>query len=440
MAGEATGLPPAQLRVGGRSWLFGPLSVLGGLFSQTANLGPELDTRRVRGLEAGLRFQRRRLRFDVTAVVRSTDPSLTMAGSASRRTIRGTASAGLGPLRLDASAEVGESRDGLLRELAQRYQVGVNGYGAAGWFRVGLLYVEDLFIPRALQVDVGGAVHLAPWLEIYGSSTVDTDRPFFGEGVSSRLGAQLDLGRLTSLFAGIESLPDPTLDEPRWRFSLGVRKALSLPLPMRRDPGLEGVVFEDTNGNGVRDPEEAPLSGIGVLLGWERVVTDELGRFSFDQRTGRARVRIDSRSLGPGLLPPAGLSGPVSGWVEIPLSRAASLRVTLFLDLNGDAKRDARDAAAAGVLLRLVDQSGAAWEAHADDEGVVRLSAVRPGVYRIEVHAPSLPPRATAPDGLTVELRGGEAAEYELAIPYRPRRIRVSSGEELVVPEAPARQ
>src|SRR2546430_16488205 len=76
-------------------------------------------------------------------------------------------------------------------------------------------------------------------------------------------------------------------------------------------PAVQGVVYEDRNANGRRDPDEPGVLGAVVRRGAESVVTDRSGRFRFYDHTD-APARLDETSLPFGLvghaaaLPPPG--------------------------------------------------------------------------------------------------------------------------------------
>jgi hypothetical protein len=173
--------------------------------------------------------------------------------------------------------------------------------------------------------------------------------------------------------------------------------------PVRRAPAVNGVVFEDRNGNGRREPR---------------------------QNTGHSELRVDPSSLAPDVLPPPLMSVPPAGYAEIPVQRAAYLRVAFYLDLNGDGQRDPDEGAAVGIAVQLRDQDGNLWEASATEVGVVEFSATRPGRYVLSVVETTLPPEAGAPSPVEVELLGGTATVLEIAVPHEGRRIRFTGERE----------
>src|SRR6185369_10022867 len=81
----------------------------------------------------------------------------------------------------------------------------------------------------------------------------------------------------------------------------------------------KGLVYEDLNANGMRDPNEHGLSGVIVRRGDEYTTTEDDGTFKFtngpDKKT--ERIRVDPRSL-------------PDGWMDrgVSLSEAEARRVS----------------------------------------------------------------------------------------------------------------
>jgi outer membrane protein assembly factor BamB len=65
--------------------------------------------------------------------------------------------------------------------------------------------------------------------------------------------------------------------------------ATALVQAVPRNGPIEGIVFSDTNGNGVRDDGEPPLAAIGVSDGCDVVRTDQSGRYKLPHAGGEAR-------------------------------------------------------------------------------------------------------------------------------------------------------
>lgn len=358
----------------------------------------------------------------------------TEAGSfrLSRAIVRAEASTTLGPWAFHSSGELGEAR-----ELGLRGAYGALG-GSVRWYsddRWGWLRVRYSRRPGGIQttsVYTGGRYALGP-MEVYGglSTAITGDVHTTSFWSATEIRAQRNL----SIHIGASSRP--SLDADDWTFSLGVSRRLNLPLPLVRQPDLQGVVFEDTNANGFMDPGEPPIPDIGLALGYLETETGEDGRFSFRDATG-ARLRIQSADLPLGYLVSPDVVMPTRGEVSIPLLRTATLRLTVFLDRDGDGEMDTAESAGDGVVVTLTDSRGRQRSVTSDSTGIVRLSGLIPGRYTVTARPPGAAERpGQQPEVLTeIDLDPGATVEETLPVPLRRRTIRMQSSDEGGLPDA----
>lgn len=181
---------------------------------------------------------------------------------------------------------------------------------------------------------------------------------------------------------------------------------------------IEGVVWEDANGDGAMDGAEAPLANVTVALeqNGETVrtaVTGADGRYAFEHlRSGDYIVRAAQDGMLATTGEPAAMA--VRTWktdfeANLGFVRPAEITAALFADESADGVRQAGEPALPGVTVALVDAKGKETaSAESDADGVVRFSAVYPGEYRL---------RAVCPDGWTATLE--------------PDAIAAASGEKL---------
>ncbi|HVI59800.1 MAG TPA: calcineurin-like phosphoesterase family protein [Luteimonas sp.] len=83
-----------------------------------------------------------------------------------------------------------------------------------------------------------------------------------------------------------------------------------------------GVVFDDGNGNGVRDAGEAGIAGVAVSNGRDLVRTDAQGRYALSMRAGQTVFVVKPA----GWRAPRGEEGLPAFWRQQPLPAASSLR------------------------------------------------------------------------------------------------------------------
>ncbi|MEN8145921.1 MAG: hypothetical protein ABFS14_13360, partial [Gemmatimonadota bacterium] len=327
-----------------------------------------------------------------------------------------------GNLHVDLLTEMGSASDGLTEELVQRYRGVAYWYRSDGWVRLGASYTNDFGSPGTALIDLGFNRRLAPAVEAYGSLFVTLGQMRFGEGITFQLGSQINVAPDMALFAGIEALSGSVRESARWEFSVGVQRRLPLPLPIRRLPSLQGVVFDDLNGSGKRDPDEPGLAGIRLQMGREAVVTARDGRYEFEAEAGARTVRVDPGSLGRSLVSDGPYSTSERRQLDIPLRRTGGTRVLFYLDRDRSGTRDADETIVPGLAFQLVGEGDEAWALVAGRDGSATLKAIPRGTYAVLIDPATLPPRTTLPVADFIAVTGGTMSVWE--IPIQPLPIR----------------
>jgi hypothetical protein len=196
-----------------------------------------------------------------------------------------------------------------------------------------------------------------------------------------------------------------------WVFGVRLSHAFSI---RALAPGGGGVVFEDRDANGRRDPGERGVPGIVVLVDGRAQATDARGRFDAPEN---ARVEIDPTSLPVGWIV-SGADGRDLGVVP-----TGSLAVTLKLgtDLLGrtatvDFER---------LVVAVYDTAGRRWAYQPSADGRALFDALPGGAYRIEIEVPdgSSPPEVRETERVVAVSPGGEPAAMTITI--MPRRARL---------------
>jgi hypothetical protein len=212
----------------------------------------------------------------------------------------------------------------------------------------------------------------------------------------------------TELLGAIRNVPG-TRGTPGggWSVSFGLRTGLSLAWNASRPRGL---VFEDANHNGLRDPGEHPIADVPLRWGAVEDVSDARGRFQVP----------DGRD---GLIAPE----PGFGWqvtsaseTRVGVARAGSVAaVVRFAELPADAVESIPGGA---VVLRGLD--GTEYVAALDSLGQVRWTGLPVGTYTARHH----PPNGRAgwdPASESVNVQPGATAGVQLVASYSPRRMQV---------------
>ncbi len=144
-------------------------------------------------------------------------------------------------------------------------------------------------------------------------------------------------------------------------FTLKVERSSSIGVLDRRV--VTGVVFQDRNGNGVRDPGEPGVPGIVVHRGSETAVTDANGEYRMNSGS-TARAEIDDRTLPKGWIQsPRLLDGSADG-LQLGVIPMSALDVRIDLAPLPDGTIPATRVGTATLTLR--DSAGREWIARAD--------------------------------------------------------------------------
>jgi hypothetical protein len=246
---------------------------------------------------------------------------------------------------------------------------------------------------------------------------------------TQRVGLSAMLPFETYVRVDLERNPWLRATGPRgWTTALRMERSFGAPSLLRGGRG-SGTVFEDRNGNGVRDAGERGLAGVVVRVGGEVVLTDRGGVYRLS-RPGAGVPTIDETSLPFGLLlPPQGahgvLSGGRDGAVDIPVVPTGTVEVHLELvpDSLAGASRG-RDAITA-VSVRAIDARGRRHVARAVVDGVARFDALPAGIYRLDVDASTSTEPLAVQGGAPTFTVGGEAAKQVVRVVLGTRRVRL---------------
>lgn len=323
----------------------------------------------------------------------------------------------IGSARMEAGLEVG-TVNGLWDRNFHNLRLGVRWLDATQWAWVGITRYDYGIMNPEVRAEIAGAVEVR-------TAKIQAGANFpLGEALGRHLtlwsGVEVPLNQDYDVLAGLDysgARAEPT------RVSLGVRRRIGLPLPVRRSPAVQGVVFEDRNGNRVQDGGEPVLAGVEVRLGALRTTTDSDGRFQFFD-AGPGPLRILPSALPSGTMVPAGAYLPSSGNVQIPVIRTATLELELFLDRDGDGAMDDAEAVADGAAVTLIGPRGRSRDGTADQAGRIRFSALEAGDYTVRI----LRPGGTRPFESRLTLSPGARVTRTLAVPAWGREIRLQNG------------
>lgn len=184
-----------------------------------------------------------------------------------------------------------------------------------------------------------------------------------------------------------------------WLMALRVSGATSVFSPRRG--GIGGMVFEDANSNGVRDPGEVGVGGVTVRYGEARMTARRDG--TYDVPAGvRGRMTVDPASVPIGLVLHPRIAAALDEQRDLPLVPTGTVTLTLAIAADADGRRPVADLSRAEVWL--VDADGRQWAGRTIGTGEYRFENVPTGTYEVntDLSAVAEPLRVTAGDVLTV--------------------------------------
>ena len=413
-------LPPNELRFQASAGLWPSNGLLAGAYLVDNPRTAGLQADRILGFDGGAYFLNGSDRYEIRFRVKSADGSIPFAS----RTAEGIASSHLGPGYVDARIEVGEAESSIASGLLLHLNAGFNLRSSRGWGRAGLIYYRDPLTKGDVSLQVAGSYRVVGPAEIYGSVTTSLTRFDLWRRSYAEIGLQYDLTPTLAVLAAFERA-EGAFGSTSSRYSIGIRKGLPLPVPVRQPRSLQGVVFEDKNGNGRFDSGEPLLDGVRLEMGNSFAATRD-GRFEFRSDVPRGPLVVDPASLGATFLPPTIV--PVSGTdlVQVPVHRPASLRVRLFLDVNDNQVRDPTELPVLEAVVHVRSAAGETWEVPVGLDGSANLAAMKPGMFTVTIDPESVPGRMVVPEPLTVTVLGGDSVDLQLPVGQRQVRFQKS--------------
>ncbi|MDX1675296.1 MAG: SdrD B-like domain-containing protein, partial [Longimicrobiales bacterium] len=344
--------------------------------------------------------------------------------SFARATVRTEATWTRGSLSLQSDLQAGRSTELGATGGYQALGGSVRWYGAGRWGWLRLVHTRRPGSVVTTNLNAGGAIEMGPVHVTGGLST-----PLSDAAAGASFWSSTEIRARRNLTVHIGASARPTVGAGDWTLSLGVSRRLNLPLPLARHPDLHGIVYDDANDNGTRDPGEQGIPDVTVSLGHLETTTDDEGRFEFRDASG-ARLRLSSADLPAGYIVSPAAVLPARGDAAIPVLRTATLQLHLFIDRDEDGRRDAAEGPGAGAIVTLTDEHGRQRTVAADSTGTARITGLLPGRYDVTARPASATPRPGEPRILMeIELEPGSEAHHTLPVPLRRRTIRMGGDD-----------
>jgi hypothetical protein len=185
-----------------------------------------------------------------------------------------------------------------------------------------------------------------------------------------------------------------------------------------------GIVFQDRNGNGLRDAGEPGVGGIVVRRGAESAVTDANGSFRFTPGANGV-IEIDSRSLPDGWLQSPRALGAQSGQrdgIALGVIPTSALDVLVLLSPSPEGSATAVRVGVATLTLR--DSTGRTWVARTGAVQRATFDALPKGRYTLtaELEGPSEP---LVVDPIPSVEMDGTPGRRQITVTVRTRPVRL---------------
>ncbi|HBR13989.1 MAG TPA: hypothetical protein DD723_00390 [Candidatus Omnitrophica bacterium] len=235
-------------------------------------------------------------------------------------------------------------------------------------------------------------------------------------------------GRLRNVWA--EGMNNSAFNEMDIR--AGVRTSWETPFSWNPKGVVEGVVFEDNNGNMKQDQGEEGIRDVRIKIGNREAVTDPQGHYETTIRAKRVQVGVDIETIPDGYV----FSTPVSTEVGIiphkrqnvdfGLTTHSSIYGVIFYDKDQNGKPDPGDEFISRTKIVLDDM-----EAEISDfEGTYFFKNIQPGKHTITIDLNSLPMEFLPLIKLKNEIDVSEGTTYIFHVPLKKSIPALEESEE----------
>ncbi len=207
---------------------------------------------------------------------------------------------------------------------------------------------------------------------------------------------------------------------------MGMRSSFETPLRWNPRAAVVGIVYEDTNQNGYRDPDENGFEGVSILCDGKSAMTDSEGYYLVEHVQGKTSiVSLDISSLPHGYVSTGSTEKEIQiiqgepVMVNFGILSISQIRGFVFNDLNANHVFDLMDAGIVDVTVWLDDQQSI----KTDRYGYFSFGKVETGKHFIRVDIKSLPYTYLTDVPLKQEIDLSEAESYEHFFPMRTLKL-----------------
>ncbi len=186
---------------------------------------------------------------------------------------------------------------------------------------------------------------------------------------------------------------------------------------------IEGFVFKDSNGDGIRGDEEKGIADIKIIAGPKETVTDEDGNFLTAIKAESAIVSIELNTIPKGyvLTTPASFELDTSYGgkkaVNFGVSPQSGIYGVVFFDVNNNGRLDKKDKPISGVTV-IADEKK---RARTNNEGVYFFGDLASGSHTVVLDVNSLPLDYLPKVSMKKEILVEEGLTYTYHIPLKKK-------------------
>jgi hypothetical protein len=276
------------------------------------------------------------------------------------------------------------------------------------------------FVNQQTMVGVRGEQVVLPWLgglraegEVqhvtgFGGDQTGIVRAGFALPILNGLALKVDAER-NSIFHSVSG---------KVPWILGLRFEHALTVPMLRQPGTSGYVYQDLNGNQRRDPNEPGVPGAIVRRGSETAVADASGKYRV-AGDSRQPVMIDEESL------PDGWTAIGMARGDLGVSLTTSAAVELVVAPRSGISQVEVDLSKAHVTAR--DSAGREWMARMSGPTTATFESLPVGTYLLDFDLSELSEPLVPRSPLAQLVVSGKESK-SVTVTLDPRPIRMWKG------------
>lgn len=209
-------------------------------------------------------------------------------------------------------------------------------------------------------------------------------------------------------------------DRNEKHINVGLKTAFLSDIAWNGYGDIQGCVFIDSNGDGIKNDSEAGLAGVKVSIAGVTVITNGQGLYIIKAvRAGQASVMMDQASTGQGYILTSQnpqvlqLAAGRTMKADFGLISKSSVTGRAFKDMNKSGKFDGKDIPAAGIGIVF---DGSTYPTAAD--GTYVIYDVKEGRHSLNINIDSLPQNfvPAVPVNNTVDVKRGETYKFNVAL------------------------